>query len=62
MPNLNEFFDKKEKVFKAEMEFLAGQRPCSKCDENVEGAYWDASELTMHWKCSAEHENIYRVN
>lgn len=65
MPNLNEFFDKKSEEIKEkpyELEYLNGVRSCSKCDEDVTGAYWDPIELFMSWKCSKGHETMFRMN
>ena len=65
MPNLNEFFnssDKKSEEKPYELEYLNGVRSCSKCDEDVAGAYWDPIELLMSWKCSKGHETKFKVN
>lgn len=64
MPNLNEFFDssnekQNEKTY--ELEKLNGVRACSKCDEDVSGAFWDPIELVMSWRCSQGHETIFKV-
>jgi hypothetical protein len=65
MPNLNEFFGKKSEESKDktyELEYLNGVRACSKCDEDVAGAYWDPIELVMSWRCSKGHETVFKVN
>ena len=63
MPNINEFVGSKpEQVYKAELQKIYGNKPCSKCDEDVEFYYWDASLLTMSWKCSKGHETSFKVN
>lgn len=62
MPNLNEFFNKKEVVYKAELEKIDGMKPCSKCDKDSQEAFWDASTLTMTWTCPDGHKNEYKVN
>ena len=62
MPDLNEFFNKpNEKVDPYNLEKLGGIRPCSKCDEDVEGAFWDALDMVMSWKCSKGHETMFKV-
>lgn len=61
MPNLNEFFKPKETDKPYDLEKLDGFRPCSKCDEDVKGAFWDPIELVMSWRCSSGHENTIRV-
>jgi len=42
MPNINEFLNKPEQVYKAELQKIDGIKPCSKCDEDVNSYYWDA--------------------
>jgi hypothetical protein len=61
MPDLNEFFDKPDKEKPYNLEQLNGVRPCSKCKEDVSGAFWDPMEMIMSWKCSNGHETIYEV-
>ena len=61
MPDLNEFFDKSSKEKPYNLEQLSGVRPCSKCKEDVSGAFWDPMEMIMSWKCSNGHETIYEV-
>jgi hypothetical protein len=62
MPDLNEFLNKKSEEKPYELEHLNGVRACSKCDEDVSGAYWDPVELVMSWRCSKAHETTFRVN
>lgn len=62
MPNLNEFLNKKEqKEINSTFEILTGIRPCSKCDIDVDGGWWDPDNLIMKWTCSDGHETIHRV-
>ena len=62
MPDLNEFFNKPdEKIEHSNLEKLGGVRPCSKCDEDVEGAFWDALDMIMSWRCSKGHETVFKV-
>ena len=65
MPNLNEFLNNNKVNYSDNsiiLEELSGLRPCSQCDENVDGALWDPVELTMYWTCSKNHKNSYKVN
>jgi len=62
MPDLNEFFDKPAEEEPYELEKMNGVRPCSKCEEDVNGAFWDPVELVMSWRCSKGHETIFKVN
>jgi hypothetical protein len=62
MPNLNEFLGKKESIKEENLiEELPGSKPCSKCDLDVEGGFWDPQNLIMKWTCSDGHETIHRV-
>lgn len=62
MPDLNEFLNKKErKDINSTFEILSGVRPCSKCDIDVDGGWWDPENLIMRWTCSDGHETIHRV-
>jgi hypothetical protein len=62
MPDLNEFFNKpNEKVNDYSLEKIGGVRPCSKCDEDVDGSFWDPLDMVMSWKCSKGHETIFKV-
>lgn len=62
MPNINEFLYKKEKILKPEMEKLAGFRGCTKCEDQVDGAFWDPIERVMSWTCKDGHENRFQVD
>lgn len=64
MPNLDEFLNKPtpEKVYAAELEKIAGIRGCMKCEENVDGAFWNAIDRMMTWTCSKGHENKFQVD
>ena len=62
MPNLNEFFNKPSKELENyNLEKISGIRPCSKCDEDVSGAFWDPIDMVMSWRCSAGHETVHKV-
>ncbi len=62
MPDLNEFLNKQErKDINSTFEILSGVRPCSKCDIDVDGGWWDPDNLIMKWTCSDGHETIHRV-
>ena len=63
MPNLNEFIGPKpEKILKAEMERIMGTKPCSKCESDVEEAFWDPMHLVMSWTCPNGHANTLKVS
>lgn len=62
MPDLNEFLGKKSEPIHSTLEKLDGIRPCSKCEEDVDGGLWDPENLIMTWKCSKGHQNEYRIN
>jgi hypothetical protein len=62
MPNLNEFLNKKDQEKKESLlEDLPGVKPCSKCDIDVDGGFWDPENLIMTWTCSQGHETIHKV-
>lgn len=62
MPDLNEFLNKQgPKSMNSTFEILNGTRPCSKCDIDVDGGWWDPDNLIMKWTCSDGHETIHRV-
>jgi hypothetical protein len=62
VPDLNEFLNKQErKDINSAFEILSGFRPCSKCDIDVDGGWWDPDNLIMKWTCSDGHETIHRV-
>ena len=62
MPSLNEFFDKPSEKKHPEVEKLGGIRACSRCDEDVDGAFWDPLDLVMSWRCSKGHETVFKVD
>ena len=62
MPSFNEFFDKPNEKKPYQVEKLQGVRACSKCDEDVTGAFWDPIDLVMSWRCSKGHETVFKVN
>jgi hypothetical protein len=62
MPNLNEFFNKKEKIQKNNLETISGTKPCGKCSKDAEESFWDPDTLIMSWQCPDGHSNQYRVN
>ena len=62
MPSFNEFFDKPDEKKPYQVEKLQGVRACSKCDEDVTGAFWDPIDLVMSWRCSKGHETVFKVN
>lgn len=62
MPNINEFLNKPEQVYKAELQKIDGIKPCSKCDEDVNSYYWDVASFIMSWKCSKGHETSFKVS
>ena len=62
MPSFNEFFDKPDEKKLYQVEKLQGVRACSKCDEDVTGAFWDPIDLVMSWRCSKGHETVFKVN
>jgi hypothetical protein len=62
MPDLNEFFDKPDKVEQYDLQKISGVRACSKCDEDVDGAFWDPVDLVMSWRCSKGHETVFKVS
>jgi hypothetical protein len=63
MPNIKDFIGPKpEPVYKAELEKIIGTKPCSKCDANVEEAFWDPTQLLMTWTCPEGHTNTLKVH
>jgi hypothetical protein len=62
MPNLNEFLNKNnvEQVHST-LENIAGIKPCSKCELDVDGGLWDPEKLLLTWKCNNGHENSVQV-
>ena len=64
MPNLNEFINKKiehNNITHSTLENIAGIRPCSKCELDVDGGLWDPEKLLLTWKCNNGHENSVQV-
>jgi hypothetical protein len=63
MPDLNEFLNNKEQkeALRSTLESLEGIRPCSKCELDVDGGFWDPESLTMQWTCSNGHETKHQV-
>lgn len=63
MPNINEFIGPKptEKAISS-LEKMVGNKPCAKCDLNVDEYYWDPFEFTMTWTCNSGHHNTVKVN
>ena len=63
MPNLNEFFDKKDSLVNDEsnVEIIEHMRPCATCDLFVDSYKFNNQTLEMYWKCFNGHETRYRV-
>jgi hypothetical protein len=62
MPNLNEFFNKeKPKQTNPMLEELVGIKPCSACELDVDGGWWDPENLIMSWTCSNGHKTTHKV-
>jgi hypothetical protein len=63
MPNLNEFFDKKDSVENDEVgvEVIEQMRPCATCDLFVDSYKFNNQTLEMYWKCLNGHDTRYRV-
>jgi hypothetical protein len=61
MPNINEFIQNKEQVYKSELQKMGGVKPCSKCDEDVDSYFWDPIKLEMSWTCSKGHFTSFKV-
>lgn len=62
MPNINEFFHQPEILHKAELEKIGGIKPCSKCNENANEAFWDPVTLILAWECPSGHANQVKIN
>lgn len=62
MPNINEFFDKKEIIQQSALEEIVGTKPCHKCEKNAEKAFWDPSTFTLSWTCPDGHSSQHLVN
>jgi hypothetical protein len=61
MPNLNEFFHKPEIMRSSELEPIPGVKPCGKCEEDAQEAFWDPSKLILSWECPNGHPNQIKV-
>jgi hypothetical protein len=61
MPNLDEFINKPEKIYKSELERIGGAKPCSKCDKDSTEYFWDAIKTTMSWVCTDGHKNEFVI-
>jgi len=63
MPNINEFIGPRptEKVISS-LEKIIGNKPCAKCDLDVNEYFWDKTKYVMTWKCDNGHENTVSVN
>lgn len=63
MPSINEFIGPKPTVEQnLNLEKIIGSKPCSKCNANVDEAYWDPTQLIMTWTCPEGHSNTLKVN
>jgi hypothetical protein len=63
MPNLNEFIGPQPTESQNEnLEKIYGDKPCFKCDLNVDEYFWDPTTYTMSWKCPDGHSNSVKVN
>ena len=63
MPNLNEFLGPKPTVVEKQgLEKIIGSKPCSKCEADVEEAFWDPMHLVMSWTCPNGHPNTFKVS
>ena len=61
MPNINEFIQDREPIYKSELQKIDGVKPCSKCDEDVDTYFWDSVKLEMSWTCSKGHNTSFKV-
>ena len=62
MPDLDEFINKPKKQVPSHLEELGGVRPCSSCDEDVSGAFWDPMDQIMSWTCSRGHKTDFGLD
>jgi ribosomal protein L37AE/L43A len=62
MTNYDEFFNSKANTVPSTWEEIGGIRPCSKCEEDVDGGLWDPNTLTLKWTCKNKHENTFTVS
>lgn len=63
MPDLNEFFDKEDKLVLDDnrIEIIEQMRPCSVCDLFVPSYNFNNQTFEMYWKCANGHETRYKV-
>lgn len=65
MPNLNEFFNKKNEeeivIKNARIETIDGSRPCKDCDLDSDVYYFNQETLEMFWTCPSGHKNLFKV-
>jgi hypothetical protein len=63
MPNINEFIGPKPTESQNQnLEKIIGNRPCLKCNLDVDEYYWDPTNFIMSWKCAEGHNNTIKVN
>ena len=63
MPNINEFIGPKPTQESLNhLERVIGNKPCFKCELNVQEYFWDPTKFVMTWTCDNGHENIISVN
>jgi hypothetical protein len=61
MPNINEFFNKPERLDQKDLERIDGIRPCSKCDKNAKEGFWDPHSMQLSWTCPDGHHTIHTI-
>jgi hypothetical protein len=63
MPNINEFIGPKPtEEQNKNLEIIVGKKPCSKCESDVDQAFWDPNNFIMSWTCNNGHKNTLRIN
>lgn len=63
MPNINEFIGPKPtKESIKNLEKVIGNKPCSKCELDVNEYYWDPITFVISWTCGNGHDNMVLVN
>lgn len=63
MPDLNDFIGPKPTLKNiSNLETVIGNKPCAKCDLDVEKYYWDPVQFIMTWECDDGHINTVKVN
>lgn len=63
MPDINEFIGPKptqENILN--LEKVIGNKPCFRCDLDVNEYFWDPVQFIMTWKCANGHDNSVSVN